>query len=54
MEDSNPAYESANTVGITGVLAESNTGDQAVNNNPDQQDDYDYMGNHEDYDYMGQ
>jgi len=47
VQDSNPAYESANT--------ESNTGSAAIDRNPrsDQQDDYDYMGNHDDYDYMG-
>ena len=56
MEDTNPAYESAN--------AESNLGSQTTERNPmvdenfqpnsaDQLDDYDYMGIHDDYDYMG-
>ena len=58
MEDSNPAYESAN--------AESNAGNQVTDRNPeymddensesnnvDQLDNYDYMGSHDEYDYMG-
>jgi len=54
VQDTNPAYESVNTVNNTGVLAETSFCNQVVENNPDQQNDYDYMGNHDDYDYMGQ